>query len=187
MRPLVSFNQSFNHCDLQTTQRLLLPPLCRRHRSTRYEHAHLPFLPYSQPYTGGYCKEYAKGKRPVGVMLEDTWLLKITLPSLTPAASNTPTNNSNSTTQNKSGTPALSKLVVKWERRKRPSDAFAPSIRSGCTMALWSAKSMGLLFGGVTDEDTNEETLESVFHNDLCVFDSFKNRLLSFNLTFCGR
>jgi hypothetical protein len=25
---------------------------------------------------GGYCKEYVKGKRPVGVMLEDTWFLK---------------------------------------------------------------------------------------------------------------
>ena len=25
---------------------------------------------------GGYCKEYVKGQRPVGVMLEDTWLLK---------------------------------------------------------------------------------------------------------------
>lgn len=28
---------------------------------------------------------------------------------------------------------------------------------------------MGVLFGGVTDEDTNEETLESVFHNDMLV------------------
>lgn len=58
-------------------------------------------------------------------------------------------------------------LTLKWERRKRPSTAFAPSLRSGCTMALWSAKNMGILFGGVTDEDTSEETLESVFHNDL--------------------
>ena len=57
--------------------------------------------------------------------------------------------------------------ILKWERRKRPSTAFAPSIRSGCTMALWPAKNTGVLFGGVTDEDTNEETLESVFHNDL--------------------
>ena len=60
-------------------------------------------------------------------------------------------------------------LSVKWERRKRPSTAYAPSIRSGCTMALWGAKSMGICFGGVTDEDTSEETLESVFHNDLYV------------------
>jgi hypothetical protein len=28
---------------------------------------------------------------------------------------------------------------------------------------------MGILFGGVTDEDTSEETLESVFWNDLYV------------------
>jgi len=34
-------------------------------------------------------------------------------------------------------------------------------------MALWSAKSTGVLFGGVTDEDTSEEVLESVFWNDL--------------------
>lgn len=34
-------------------------------------------------------------------------------------------------------------------------------------MTLWAAKGMGILFGGVTDEDTNEETLESVFWNDL--------------------
>lgn len=36
-------------------------------------------------------------------------------------------------------------------------------------MALWQAKNMGVMFGGVTDEDTSEETLESVFHNDMCV------------------
>ena len=34
-------------------------------------------------------------------------------------------------------------------------------------MTLWAAKSMGIMFGGVTDEDKHEETLESVFHNDL--------------------
>lgn len=28
---------------------------------------------------GGYCKEYVKGKRPVGVMLDDTWLLKFVI------------------------------------------------------------------------------------------------------------
>jgi hypothetical protein len=25
---------------------------------------------------GGYCKEYSKGKRPIGIMLDDTWFLK---------------------------------------------------------------------------------------------------------------
>ncbi len=60
-------------------------------------------------------------------------------------------------------------LKVKWERRKRPSTAYAPPLRSGCTMAVWQHKSMGVQFGGVTDEDTSEETLESVFWNDLSV------------------
>ncbi|KAJ6547548.1 hypothetical protein B0H19DRAFT_1166233 [Mycena capillaripes] len=100
---------------------------------------------------GGYCKEYAKGKRPVGVMLEDTWFLKMTM----------------ATTDSANAKPSSDPLVVKWERRKRPSTAYAPALRSGCTMALWSAKNTAVLFGGVTDEDTGEETLESVFWNDL--------------------
>ncbi|KAH9917135.1 galactose oxidase [Epithele typhae] len=102
---------------------------------------------------GGYCKEYVKGSRPIGVMLDDTWFLRMTLNSETPTA----------TTSKASADP----LSLKWERRKKPSTAYAPSLRSGCTMALWATKNMGVLFGGVTDEDTNEETLESVFHNDL--------------------
>ncbi|KAH7912770.1 galactose oxidase [Hygrophoropsis aurantiaca] len=96
---------------------------------------------------GGYCKEYVKGKRPVGVMLDDTWFLRI---------SSSP--DTESTSQ---------PLVFKWEKRKKSSTAYAPSLRSGCTMALWSAKGMGILFGGVTDEDTDEESLQSVFWNDL--------------------
>ena len=46
-------------------------------------------------------------------------------------------------------------------------------------MALWSAKSMGVLFGGVTDEDKHEETLESVFHNDLSVYGLFSAVVLT--------
>lgn len=29
---------------------------------------------------------------------------------------------------------------------------------------------MGILFGGVSDDDKDEETLDSTFYNDLCVF-----------------
>ncbi|KAF8810792.1 galactose oxidase [Phlegmacium glaucopus] len=105
---------------------------------------------------GGYCEEYAKGKRPVGVMLDDTWLLKITLPSCTPK-----------TTSKAPNKQPQTQPTIKWERRKRASDAYAPSLCSGCTMTLWAGKEMGILSGGVTDEDTNEETLESVFWNDL--------------------
>ncbi|PPQ75922.1 hypothetical protein CVT24_002504 [Panaeolus cyanescens] len=136
------------------------------------------FLPCAEGIVlhGGYCKEYAKGKRPVGVMLEDTWLLKINLPSAdappsTPTASKSSQSlkaaPSSSKTGAKSKAPSGPAITVKWERRKRASDAYAPSLRSGCTMALWANKAMGILFGGVTDEDTSEETLESVFHNDL--------------------
>lgn len=67
------------------------------------------------------------------------------------------------------GAESKDPLTLKWERRKKPSTAYAPSLRSGCTMTLWPAKSMGILFGGVTDDDTSEETLESVFWNDLLV------------------
>ena len=143
---------------------------------------------------GGYCKEYMKGKRPVGIMLEDTWLLKfvnnskffiislsssfhrITLPSDAPPTPSSKTNvlvasssksksSSKGASSSKSGGPTF-----KWEKRKRPSDAYAPCLRSGCTMTLWGAKAVGILFGGVTDEDTSEEGLESVFWNDLFVF-----------------
>ncbi|KAI0041460.1 galactose oxidase [Auriscalpium vulgare] len=100
---------------------------------------------------GGYCKEYVKGKRPVGVMLEDTWFLRMEILTSSEGASS----------------KKFDPLSVKWERRKRKSTAYAPSLRSGCTMTLWPAKNLGVLFGGVTDEDTGEETLESVFWNDL--------------------
>ena len=55
--------------------------------------------------------------------------------------------------------------VIKWEKRKKIG--YAPSLRSGCTMAFWSAKGMGVLFGGVYDDDKDEETLDSVFYNDM--------------------
>ncbi|KAK4047007.1 Kelch repeat-containing protein 3 [Microbotryomycetes sp. JL201] len=87
---------------------------------------------------GGYCKIY-DGKRSTGIgqALEDTWLLRI------PPA-------------NEEGVIDFKKC--KWEKRKKVG--YAPSLRSGCTMALWQAKNMGVLFGGVSDEDKDEETLE---------------------------
>ncbi|KAI0294028.1 hypothetical protein B0F90DRAFT_1759450 [Multifurca ochricompacta] len=102
---------------------------------------------------GGYCKEYTKGKRPIGVMLDDTWLLRLSLATAPEGVT--------------SSKAKFDPLVAKWERRKRPSTAYAPALRSGATMALWATKGMGVLFGGVTDEDSDEETLKSVFWNDL--------------------
>lgn len=113
------------------------------------------FLPTAEGIVlhGGYCKEYAKGKRPVGVMLEDTWYLRFSIAQ--PDATST------------SKKAQSERLVAKWERRKRHGKAYAPSLRSGCTMALWAARDMGVLFGGVSDEDPDEENLTSVFFNDL--------------------
>lgn len=61
--------------------------------------------------------------------------------------------------------------LIKWEKRKKIG--YAPggpsgiaAARSGCTMAYWTAKGMGVLFGGVCDVDQEEE-LESFFFNDL--------------------
>lgn len=88
---------------------------------------------------GGYRKEYV-GKRATGVALDDTWLLRLDANDLSTA---------------------------KWERRKKAG--YAPSLRSGTTMTMWNAKGMGVLFGGVFDDDKDEETLESAFYNDLCV------------------
>jgi hypothetical protein len=82
-------------------------------------------------------------------MLQDTWMLKLSLD----AESSSKASNGG--------------LTAKWEPRKKKATSYAPSLRSGCTMTLWAAKEMGVLFGGVTDDDKDEETLESVFHNDL--------------------
>lgn len=56
---------------------------------------------------------------------------------------------------------------LKWERRKK--SGYSPSVRSGCTMALWANRDIGILFGGVNDDDQSEESLVSEFYNDLSV------------------
>jgi hypothetical protein len=67
----------------------------------------------------------------------------------------------------------INPALIKWEKRKKIGYAPAGPIgstatRSGCTMAYWASKGMGVLFGGVCDVDIEEE-LESVFFNDLYV------------------
>jgi len=115
-------------------------------------------------------------------MLEDTWFLKYAQiysarpihPKSSPTSLSSPTSPPHQTqTQNhtqkssKFKTKQQDPLQAKWTRRKRLS--YLPPLRSGCTMTLWAAKGTGVLFGGVTDEDTSEERMESVFWNDLCV------------------
>jgi hypothetical protein len=64
---------------------------------------------------GGYTKIY-EGKRVTGMALSDTWFLRIP----------------------PGDTTDIDWKKVKWEKRKKVG--YAPSTRSGCTMALWSAK-----------------------------------------------
>ncbi|CCF53516.1 hypothetical protein NDA11_005100 [Ustilago hordei] len=98
------------------------------------------FLPEKQGVVlhGGYCKKYVKGQRTQGVALEDTWFLK------------------------------MDEDLEKLDWMKRRKVGYPPNpVRSGCTMALWPAKSMGVMFAGVTDTEADEETMESTFHKDL--------------------
>lgn len=101
---------------------------------------------------GGYCKEYT-GKQVKGVVLDDTWLLRMDTD--------------------------LSKL--KWERRKKVG--YAPSPRSGVQMAYWTAKAMGVSFGGVFDSYDDDEDLISTFYNELYGYQTAGNgRWISLNL-----
>ncbi|GAA6002432.1 hypothetical protein JCM10207_001116 [Rhodosporidiobolus poonsookiae] len=104
------------------------------------------FLPSAEGIVlyGGYTKQY-EGKRVTGVALNDCWLLKVP-----PIAED--------------GSIDFKKF--KWEKRKNPGYPPNPT-RSGCTMAYWATKGMGVLFGGVSDDDKDEETLDSTFYNEL--------------------
>ncbi|CAO1630985.1 unnamed protein product [Parajaminaea phylloscopi] len=98
---------------------------------------------------GGYCKRYVKGQRTQGVALEDTWMLRCTPQadgSLLPA-----------------NTPQGGK--IEWEKRRKIG--YAPGARSGCTMTLWASKGMGVLFGGVSDREDDEESMESLLFDEL--------------------
>ena len=103
---------------------------------------------------GGYCKKYVKGQRTQGVALEDTWMLHMD--------------------------EDLTK--IQWSKRRKIGYAPNPP-RSGCTMALWANRSTGVLFGGVTDTEQDEESMDSVFHNALYGYQLAGNgRWISLNL-----
>ena len=63
----------------------------------------------------------------------------------------------------------LTLLMLKWEKRKIALSAHKPTSQVRYTMALWSAKGMGVMSGWVTDEKCGEERLESVVWNDWCM------------------
>ncbi|TGZ78667.1 galactose oxidase [Ascodesmis nigricans] len=62
---------------------------------------------------------------------------------------------------------------IRWERRKKPTNAPNPK-RVGVTMA--HHKGRGIMFGGVWDANETDESLESVFFNDLFAWSTDRNR-----------
>lgn len=68
--------------------------------------------------------------------------------------------------------------LIRWEKKKKSGSA--PSARSGCAMAPY--KNRAVLFGGVFDDDVNEETLESTFYNELYTYQIDTGRWFPMNL-----
>lgn len=109
---------------------------------------------------GGYCKRYVKGQRTQGIALEDTWMLTLKL--------------------GEDG-DLFHSGTIEWQRRRKIG--YTPGARSGCTMALWSNRNMGVLFGGVRDVMQDEESMESECMNDLFGYQLLGNgRWISLNL-----
>ncbi|SZF02918.1 unnamed protein product [Blumeria hordei] len=68
---------------------------------------------------------------------------------------------------------AKDSLVVRWERRKKPTNVPDPS-RAGATMAYHRGR--GIMFGGVHDVEESEEGIESEFFNGLFAWNIDRNR-----------
>ncbi|KAI8915871.1 hypothetical protein EDD86DRAFT_174584, partial [Gorgonomyces haynaldii] len=67
----------------------------------------------------------------------------------------------------------------RWERRKK-GGSISPGSRSGCTIVCHKGK--GILFGGVSDVQEDDENLESVCHNDMLQYHVEANKWHPFNL-----
>ena len=92
---------------------------------------------------GGYCQVKGKGGVSEGVVLSDTWLLKLDADDL---------------------------RKTRWEKRKISASAAAPLPRSGpASVAARSGKSF-YLFGGVRDEAIGDELINGTCLNDFWEF-----------------
>lgn len=67
---------------------------------------------------------------------------------------------------------------IRWEKRRK--QGFQPSPRVGCSMTFH--KNRGVLFGGVYDFEETEESLDSIFYNDLFTYNIETNRWFNVNL-----
>lgn len=85
---------------------------------------------------------------------EDSWFLRMALPSGEAAPGTSPT--------------------MRWERRKKPANVINPP-RAGISMAYH--KSRGVLFGGVNDREDSEEAIDSEFFKELFVYNIDRNRM----------
>ncbi|KAF2433838.1 hypothetical protein EJ08DRAFT_647124 [Tothia fuscella] len=142
------------------------PPLASAKPDARSSFSFLPHESGAVLY-GGYSRVKAttiaggrnvKGGGPSRQVMkplvhQDTWFLRI-IPMAPEAASNTP--------------PA-----VRWERRKRPTNAPNPA-RAGATMC--AHKRRGIQFGGVHDIEESEEGIDSEFFNTLFTWNVDRNR-----------
>ena len=63
----------------------------------------------------------------------------------------------------------------RWEKKKKGS-GMVPSLRSGCTMIYHSKTRKGIMFGGVTDINENEESIEGLCFNDMFQYNVDSNR-----------
>ena len=84
---------------------------------------------------------------------QDAWFLRFSLPA--------------------PGAAATAPPAVRWERRKRPTNAPNPP-RAGATQAYHIGR--GIMFGGVHDVEESEEGIDSEFFNDLFVWNIERNR-----------
>jgi hypothetical protein len=75
--------------------------------------------------------------------------------------------------------PANALPTVRWERRKKPSNAPNPP-RAGATMAYH--KGRGIMFGGVHDVEESEEGIDSEFFNTLFTWNIERNRYFPLSL-----
>jgi hypothetical protein len=75
--PFTSLAPSHAFPTTQSKKQVFISLDARRHCSARYV-CNLDNLLASRPtiHVGGYCKEYTKGKRHIGVMLDDSWFLR---------------------------------------------------------------------------------------------------------------
>ncbi|GFY63260.1 kelch domain-containing protein 4 [Trichonephila inaurata madagascariensis] len=69
----------------------------------------------------------------------------------------------------------------KWKWNQVKPSGIPPSIRCGISMAV-APNNLAYCFGGVYDDDVDEEDLNSLFHNDLYVLEMEKGRWLPVTL-----